>query len=134
MQEDLQVVRVGEVQKVWNFLGQAESALVPFGFSPLWSGVPVQEVSIELPLLDSTGVKMSEREDVIDSRLEAEGRILAEAVAEHVLLCFHGQDPQVSLEPVVQGHTEEVQEAAQVDVWETVKLVAKRLECQPEDA
>jgi hypothetical protein len=60
MQEDLQVVRVGEVQKVWDFLGQAESALVPFGFSPLWSRVPVQEVSIELPLLDSTGVKMSE--------------------------------------------------------------------------
>jgi hypothetical protein len=33
--EDLQAVHVGEAQKVWDFLGQAESALVPFGFSPL---------------------------------------------------------------------------------------------------
>jgi hypothetical protein len=44
---------------------------------------------------------MSELEDVIVSRLEEEGRILAEAVVEHVLLCLHSQDPQVSLEPVV---------------------------------
>jgi hypothetical protein len=106
--EDLQAVRVGEAQKVWDFMGQAESALVPFGFSPLRSGVPVQEVSTELSLLDSAGAKMSELEDVIVSRLEAEGRILAEAVAEHVLLCFRSHDPQVSLEPVVQGPVEGV--------------------------
>jgi hypothetical protein len=90
--EDLQAVRVGEAQKVWNFLGQAESALVPFGFSPLRSGVSTQEVSAELPLLDSAGAKMSELEDVVTSRLEAKGCILAEAVAEHVLLCFYSQD------------------------------------------
>jgi hypothetical protein len=99
--EDLQAIRVGEPQKVWDFLGQVESALVPFGFSPLRSGVPTQEVNAKLPLLDSVGTKMSELEDVIASRLEEEGRILAEAVVEHVLLCLHSQDPQVSLEPVV---------------------------------
>jgi hypothetical protein len=107
---------------------------VPFGFSPLRSGVPVQEVSAELPQLDSTGAKMSKLEDVIASRLEAEGRNLAEVVAEHVLLCFHNQDPQVSLEQVVQGPTEKVQEVAQVSVWETTKLVAEWFERQPEDA
>jgi hypothetical protein len=84
---------------------------VPFGFSPLW-----QEVSAELALLDSAGAKMLKLEDVIVSRLEAEGRFLAKAVVEHVLLCFHSHDPQVSLEPVVQGSTEVVQEVAQVDV------------------
>jgi hypothetical protein len=36
---------------------------------------------------------MSELEDIIASRLEVEGRILAEAVAEHVLMCFCSQDP-----------------------------------------
>jgi hypothetical protein len=51
---------------------------------------------------------MLELEDVITSRLQAEGRILVDAVAEHVLLCFRSQDPQVSLEPMVQGPTEEV--------------------------
>jgi hypothetical protein len=54
---------------------------MPFGFCPLRSGVPVQEVSAELPLLDSASAKMSELEDVIASWLEMEDRILAEAVA-----------------------------------------------------
>jgi hypothetical protein len=61
---------------------------VPFGFSPLRSRVPMQEVSAELLLLNSTGAKMSELKDVVASQLEAEGHILAEAVVEHVLLCF----------------------------------------------
>jgi hypothetical protein len=89
---------------------------VPFCFRPLRSRVPVQQVSVELLLLDSASVKMSELEDVIGDRLEVAGRILAEAVAEHVLMWFHSKDPQVSLEPVVQGPTEEVQEATQVSV------------------
>jgi hypothetical protein len=92
---------VGEAQKVWNFLGQAKSALVPFDFSPLWSRVPAQEVSAELPLLDSAGTNRLELEDVIANRLEVEGHILEEVDAEHVLLCLRSQDPQVSLEPVV---------------------------------
>jgi hypothetical protein len=102
---------VGEVQKVWDFLGQAESALVPFGFSPLRFGVPAQEVSAELPLLDSAGAKMLELEDVVTNRLEVEGRNLAEVVAEHVLLCLRSQDPQVSLELVVQGHAKQILES-----------------------
>jgi hypothetical protein len=102
-------------------LGQAESTLVPFGFSPLRSGVLVQEVCAEHPLLDSAGTKMSELEDVAASRLVVEDRILAEAVAEHVLLCFCSHNPQVSLEPVVQGPAEGVQEAAQVDVRARLK-------------
>jgi hypothetical protein len=77
---------------------------------------------------------MLELEDVIASQLEAKGRILAEAVAEHVLLCFRSHDPQVSLEPVVQGPAEDVQEATQVGVRETAKLVAERFERLPEDA
>jgi hypothetical protein len=77
---------------------------------------------------------MLELEDVIASQLEAKGRILAEAVAEHVLLCFRSHDPQVSLELVVQGPAEDVQEATQVGVRETAKLVAERFERLPEDA
>jgi hypothetical protein len=44
-------------------------------------------------LVDSTGTKMLELEDVVTNRLEAEGCILVEAVVEHVLLCLHSQDP-----------------------------------------
>jgi hypothetical protein len=56
---------------------------------------------------------MLELDDVIANRLEAEGHILAKAVAEHLLLCLRSQDPQVSLEPVVQGPAEQIPEAAQ---------------------
>jgi hypothetical protein len=77
---------------------------------------------------------MSELEDVVTSRLEAEGCILAEAVAKHVLLCFCSHDPQVSLEPVVQGPAEGVQEVAQVGVRETVKFVVQSFERLPENA
>jgi hypothetical protein len=45
-----------------------------------------------LPLLDSAGAKMSQME-VVGSRLEEEGRALAEAVAEHMMLCFRSRDP-----------------------------------------
>jgi hypothetical protein len=109
--EDLQAVRVGEAQKVWDFWARLSLHLCPLASAPR-SGVPTQEVSVEQPLLDSVGAKMSELEDVIASRLEAEGRILTEAAAEHVLWCLCSYDPQVSLEPVVQGPAEGVQEAA----------------------
>jgi hypothetical protein len=132
--DDLQVVRVGEAQKVWEFLRHAESAIVPFGFSPLWSGVPAQEVSAELSLLGSTGTMMLELEDLIANRLEAEGCILVEVVAEHVLLCLRSQDPQVSLEPMVQGPTEQILETAQVGVRAAAKVLAERFERQPEYA
>jgi hypothetical protein len=74
---------------------------VSFGFSLFRSRVPAQGVSAKLPLLNSAGIKMSELEDVVGSRLEAEGRIQVEAVVEHVLMCFRSQDPQVSLEAEV---------------------------------
>jgi hypothetical protein len=76
---------------------------------------------------------MSDLKDVVSGRLEAEGHILVEVVAEHMLMCFHSQDPQVSLEPVVPGPVEEVPEAAQVGVRETAKLIVERFNRQSED-
>jgi hypothetical protein len=71
---------------------------------------------------------MSQLEDGVGGRLEAEGCILAEAVVEHVLLCFQRQEPQVSLEPVLQGPAEEVEEAAQAGVQDIMRLLAERFE------
>jgi hypothetical protein len=53
---------------------------------------------------------------------------------EHVLLCLHSHDPQVSLEPVVEGPAEEVLKVAQVGVRESAKLVVERFEHLPEGA
>jgi hypothetical protein len=61
---------------------------LPLGFSPLRSGDPVQEVSAVLPLLIFAGAKMLKLEEVIADQVEAEGHVLVERVAEHVLTCF----------------------------------------------
>jgi hypothetical protein len=59
---------------------------------------------------------MSKLEEVISGRLEVEGQVLVEIVVEHVLMCFQSRDPQVSLEPVVQGPIEETEDVAWADV------------------
>jgi hypothetical protein len=61
----------------------------------------VREVSIVLPLLDSTGAKMLSLEGVVGKLLEVEGCVLAERVVDHMLTCFQSWDPNASLEPVV---------------------------------
>jgi hypothetical protein len=46
------------------------------------------KVGVVLPLLDSIGRKISQLEEAVGSHLEEEGRALAQAVADHVLMCF----------------------------------------------
>jgi hypothetical protein len=75
--------------------------LVPLGFSPLHFGEPVQEVSIAFSLLDFVGAKMLKVEEVVGNQLEAEGHVLVEKVAEHVLTCLWSRDPIISMDPVV---------------------------------
>jgi hypothetical protein len=85
-------------------------------------------------LLDSAGAKISQLEDAVGSRIEEEGRALAQAVAEHVLMCFCSRDPNISLEPVVQGPAEEPAEAATAGVEDAAHAVADRFKREPEDS
>jgi predicted type IV restriction endonuclease len=62
--------------------------LVTLGFSHLHLDDLMEEVNVVLPLLASVGLKMLKPDEVIGSQLEAEGRVLAEVVAEHVLMRF----------------------------------------------
>jgi hypothetical protein len=87
-----------------------------------------------VPLLDSAAAKISQLEDAIGSRIEEEGRTLAQAVAEHVLMCFRSRDLAISLEPVVQGLAEEPAEAAAVGVEDAVHSVTDRFKREPEDS
>jgi hypothetical protein len=61
---------------------------VTLGFSHLHLDDLMEEVNVVLPLLASVGLKMLKLDEVIGSQLEAEGRVLAEVVAEHVLMRF----------------------------------------------
>jgi hypothetical protein len=110
--EELQAAREGEAQKVCDFLGQTEAALVHHGFNPLRARDPVEEVTVAPLLLDSARAKMLKLEEVFDGRLEAEGHALAKAMAEYMLTCFRSRDDQISLELLVQGPIAEMAEAA----------------------
>jgi hypothetical protein len=55
-------------------------------------------------------------------------------VAYHVLMCFRSCDPNISLEPVVQGLVEGSAEAARDGVEDAAHAVAERFEHEPEDA
>jgi hypothetical protein len=75
--EDLRASQAGDGHHVWRFLGQADAALVSFGFSPIRGGDAAPEAGVVLPLLDSAGRKISQLREAVDSHLEEEGRALA---------------------------------------------------------
>jgi hypothetical protein len=112
------------VHRVWSFLGQADATLVSFSFSPVW------RISRHL---DSVGRKISQLEEAIGRRLEEEGRALAWAVVDNVLMCFQCRDPSISLEPVVQGPVEGSTEAGRVSVEDVARAVAEWFEREPKD-
>jgi hypothetical protein len=51
-----------------------------------------------------------------------------------VLMCFRSRDPNISLEPAVQGSVEGSTEAARDDVKDATRAVVERFEREPEDA
>jgi hypothetical protein len=53
-----------------------------------------------------------------------EARVLAEKVAEHILTCFQGRDPIVSLDPLALRPTIETDKAARGSIPEAAKIVA----------
>jgi hypothetical protein len=53
-----------------------------------------------------------------------EARVLAEKVAEHILTCFQGQDPIVSLDPLALRPAIETDKAARGRIPEAAKIVA----------
>jgi hypothetical protein len=77
--------------------------LVSFGFSPVQVGDTAPKASVELLLLDSVGTKISQLEEAVVSCLEAEGRTLAQAVAEHMLVAFGAATPASPWSPWCKG-------------------------------
>jgi hypothetical protein len=72
-------------------------------------------------------------EEAVGIRLDEEGRALAQAVADHVLMCFWSRDLSISLEPVVQGLIEGFAEATRDSVDYVARVVAERFEHEPKD-
>jgi hypothetical protein len=71
--EDLQAEQRAGVQRIAAWAGEASTALVPLGVSP----IPVSElptsISDTLPVLDSAADRLRRLDQILGARLEAEG-------------------------------------------------------------
>jgi hypothetical protein len=121
------------VQRIAAWAGEASTALVPLGMSP----IPVSELSSSisdaLPVLDSVVDRLWRLDQILGARLEAEGGRLCRAVIEYILTCFWSHDPAISLEPVIAGPVVDTEDAAQKGVQDAVELVVERFQRDPAD-
>ncbi|KAJ1264671.1 hypothetical protein BS78_08G017900 [Paspalum vaginatum] len=130
--EDREQMRVG-LQRIADWAGEASSALVPLGLSPIQVTEPPSTFADALPVLDSAVEQLRRLDSMLGERLEAEGHELCRAVAEHLLVCFRSHDPAISLDPVIAGPVEEAEAAARESVQEVVEAVAAQFQRAPAD-
>jgi hypothetical protein len=131
--EDLQAEHRARVQRIAAWAGEASTALVPLGVSP----IPVLElptsISDALPVLDSAADRFRRLDQILGAHLEAEGGRLCRAVIEYILTCFRSHDPAISLEPMIAGPVADTEDAAREGVQDVVELVAERFQRDPVD-
>jgi hypothetical protein len=131
--EDLQVEQRAGVQRIAAWAGEASTALVPLGVSP----IPVSElptsISDVLPVLDSAADCLRCLDQILGARLEAEGGRLCWAVIEYILTCFRSHDSAISLEPVISGPVADTEDAAREGIQDTVEVVVERFQWDSAD-
>jgi hypothetical protein len=107
---------------------------VPPGISPIPVSEPPASISNALPVLDSTVERLRRLDQILGTRLEAEGSRLYRAVVDYVLTCFQSHDPAMSLAPVLDGPVAATEDAARESVQDAVETVAARFQRDPADA
>ena len=121
------------VQRIAAWAGEASTALVPLGMSP----IPVSElptsISDALPVLDSAADRLQRLDQILSACLETEGGKLCRAVIEYILTCFRSHDPAISLEPVIASPVADAEDAAREGVQDVVDAVVGRFQRDPTD-
>jgi hypothetical protein len=131
--EDLQAEHRAGVQRIAAWAGEASTALVPLGMSPILVSELPASISDALPVLDSVADRLRCQDQIFGARLEAEGGRLCRAMIEYILTCFRSHDPAISLESVIAGPLAATEDAAWEGVQDAVELVAKRFQRDPAD-
>jgi hypothetical protein len=131
--EDLQAEHHAGVQRIAAWAGEASMALVPLGMSLIPVSQLPTSISDALPVLDSAADRLRRRDQILGTRLEAEGGKLCPAVVEYVLTCFRSHDPAISLAPVIAGPVAATEDAARESVQDAVELVAECFQRDPVD-
>jgi hypothetical protein len=126
MLEDLRVKHRIGVQCISAWADEASSALVPLGVSPILVSKQSMSISDALPVLDSAADRLRRLDQILGTRLEAEGSRLCRVVIEYILTCFRSHDPAISLGPVIASPVADAEDAARGSVQDVVDVVAKR--------
>jgi hypothetical protein len=131
--EDLQAEHRAGVQRIAEWAGEASTALVPLGMSPIPVSEPPTTISDALPMLESAADRLRHLDQILGARLEAEGSKLCRVVVDYVLTCFRSHDPAISLAPVIDGPVAATEDAARESVQDAVEVVAPRFQRDPAD-
>jgi hypothetical protein len=129
--EDLQAEHRVGVQRIAAWAGEASTALVPLGMSPIPVLEPPTSISDVLPVLDSAADRHRRLDQVLGARLEAEGGRICRAVVEYNFTCFRSHDLAISLEPVIAGPVADTEDTAREGIKYVVELVVKRFQRDP---
>jgi hypothetical protein len=132
--EDLQAEHRARVQRIAEWAGEASTALVPLGISPIPVSGPLASISDALPVLDSAAKCLRRIDQILGARLEAKGSRLCRAVVDYVLTCFRSHDLAMSLAPVLDGPVAATEDTARESVQDAMETVAARFQRDPADA
>jgi hypothetical protein len=131
--DDLQAEQRAGAQRIAAWADEASTTLVPLGVSPIPALVRLASISDALPVLDSAADRLLRLDQILGTRLEAEGSRLCRSAIEYVLTCFQSHDPAVSLGPVVAGPVVDTEDAAREGVQGVVDMVVGRFQRDPTD-
>jgi hypothetical protein len=123
---DLRAEQRAGAQRIAAWAGEASTTLVPFGVSPILALVRPASISDALLVLDSTVERLRRLDQILGTRLEAEGSRFCWSVIEYVMTCFWSHDPAVSLGPVIAGPVADTEDAAREGVQDVVDVVVGR--------
>jgi hypothetical protein len=131
--DDLRAEQRAGAQRIAAWASDASTTLVPLGMSPIPALVRPASISDALPILDSVADRLRRLDQVLGTRLEAEGGRLCRSAIEYVLTCFRSHDPTVSLGPVIAGSVADTEDAAWEGVYDAVDVVVGRFQRDPVD-
>jgi hypothetical protein len=131
--DDLQAEQRAGAQRIAAWAGEASTALVPLGMSPIPTLVRPASISDALLIMDSVADCLQLLDQILGARLEAEGSRLCWSAIEYVLTCFRSHDPTVSLGPVIVGLVADTDDVVQEGAHDVVDAVVGRFHRDPAD-
>jgi hypothetical protein len=126
--EELLAKRSAGIDRVVKWVGEANPTLDTLGLSPIQVAEAPPSLGVVLPALDSATEWLRRMESTVLERLETEGQVVAQAMAEYILTCFRSHDPVVPLTPVLVGPVPEMVAAAREGVQEAADIVVSHIE------